>query len=154
MMCQIRDIEFSLMQLNCFGTDVAIDLIQNHYYGKDFEMSFSFNTSCSKCVANLVREYTDCEKLKYRRPSNGRSISVLCQRRKKEIIAELSLLQDSTDIVGADIALYCVTHTKSSRSTWKVFMNSVEIIDSVAILVDRYIELTLGQECTSARPSC
>jgi len=143
---QIKEIEQSLNRLNCFGTDVATDLIKYMYYGKDFEESFIFETTCSKSVKKLVREYSDCEKLKYRRPLNGRNVSIMCQRRKIEIRNELRLMQSSIDVVGADIALYCVSNTRPSQNTWNVFLNSLVIIDSVAELVQKYVELTAGQE--------
>ena len=146
MQFQIQEIEQSLNRLNCFGTDVASDLIKNMYYGKDFEESFIFETTCSKAVNKLVREYSDCEKLKYRRPLNGRNVSIMCQRRKIEIRDELRLMQSSVDVVGADIALYCVSNTSPSRNTWNVFLNSIVIIDSVAELVRKYVELTAGRE--------
>jgi len=146
MQFQIQEIEQSLNRLNCFGTDVAVDLIKNMYYGKDFEESFDFETTCSKTVKKLVREYSDCEKLKYRRPLNGMNVSVMCQKRKIEISDELTLMQSSVDVVGADIALYCVSNTSPSRNTWNIFLNSIVIIDSVAELVRKYVELTAGRE--------
>jgi len=147
MECQIEAIEQSLNRLNCFGTDVATDLIKNMYYGKEFEESFEFETTCSKRVRKLVREYSDCEKLKYKRPLNGRNASIMCQRRKNEIQGELMLMQYSVDVVGADIAYYCVSNTSPSRNTWNVFLNSIMIIDPVAELAQQYAELTMGQEC-------
>ena len=146
MKCQIEEIEQSLNRLNCFGTEVAIDLIENMYYGKDFEQSFDFETTCSKAVKKLVREYSDCEKLKYKRPLNGRNPSIMCQRRKNEIRDELKLMQYSVDVVGADIAYYCVSNTSPSRNTWNVFLNSIVIIDSVTEMVRKYAELTKGME--------
>jgi len=143
---QIQEIEQSLNRLNCFGTDVAVDLIKNMYYGKEFEQSFEFETTCSKTVKKLVREYSDCEKLKYGRPLNGRNVSIMCQRRKIDIRNELRLMQSSVDVVGADIALYCVSNTSPSRNTWNVFLNSIVVIESVEKLVRKYVELTAGRE--------
>jgi len=66
----------------------------------------------------MVREYSDCEKLKFEKPSNGRSISVLRERRKNEIRTKLRLMQDSFDIVSADIALYCGKDVSMPRNQW------------------------------------
>lgn len=143
---QIEEIKHSLKQLECFGTDVAIGLIENMYYGKDFEKAFHFEITCSKKVKKLVLEYSDCQKLKYKKQLNGRSASIMCERRKKEICEELMLMQNSVDIVGADIAYLCVSKTKLSQNTYLVFLNSLVIIDSVAELVRKYVELTTGRE--------